>query len=187
MRKVLGASLIFMLSLPALAHVTPNVTLLRRGDFVKQSFPAATKFFEKAVALDRSSAIPSSLNWTPTDEESKVYVARDDAGRLVGTAIFQWMPSQHGPVGVAIAFDPQGAVIQAAVTDVGTEPLAWVRPILEAKGLDSLRGLPSDREPDASGIGRGVSGEMSRYYAQVIAGAVARAQALERNAFPSTR
>ncbi len=167
---------------PALAHVTPNVQLLARGEFVKHSLPAATQFFEQQLAFGGAdaTAIKSRTGWTPTEEEVKVYLGRDAGKRLAGTVVFLWMPSEHGPVGVAVAFDPAGKILQAAVTDVGSEPLAWVRPLLSAGGLAAFAGLPLDAGPDPGKVAPAVTGNMSRYYAEVIAAGVVRAQAIER-------
>jgi hypothetical protein len=168
--------------IPASAHVTPNVELVKRGEFVKQSLPAATQFFEQKLAFGPAdaAAIKSRTGWTPSEEDVKVYLGRDAGKRLVGSAVFLWVPSEHGPVGVAVAFDPAGKVLQAAVTDVGSEPLAWVRPLLAAGGLAAFAGLPLDAGPDPGKVAPSVTGNMSRYYAQVVAEGVARAQAIER-------
>jgi hypothetical protein len=167
---------------PALAHVTPNVTLLKRGEFVKQSLPAATEFFEQKLAFGGAdvAAIKSRTRWTPSEEDVKVYLGRDAEKRLAGSALFLWVASEHGPVGVAVAFDPAGKILRAAVTDVGSEPLAWVRPLVEADGMAAFAGLPLDATPDPAKVAPGVTGNMSRYYAEVIAEGVSRAQAVER-------
>jgi hypothetical protein len=167
---------------PASAHVTPNVALLKRGDFVKQSLPAATEFFEQKLAFGGAdvAAIKSRTRWTPSEEDVKVYLGRDADKRLVGSVLFLWVPSEHGPVGVAVAFDPAGKILRAAVTDVGSEPLAWVRPLVQADGLAAFAGLPLDAAPEAARVAPAVTGNMSRYYAEVIAEGVARAQAVER-------
>jgi hypothetical protein len=167
---------------PTLAHVTPNVALLKRGEFVKQSLPAATEFFEQKLAFGAAdvAAIKSRTRWTPSEEDVKVYLGRDAEKRLAGSALFLWVPSEHGPIGIAVAFDPAGKVLRAAVTDVGSEPLAWVRPLVQADGLAAFAGLPLDATPDPAKVAPGVTGNMSRYYAEVIADGVARAQAVER-------
>jgi len=167
---------------PALAHVTPNVTLLKRGEFVKQSLPAATEFFEQKLAFGGAdvAAIKSRTRWTPSEEDVKVYLGRDAEKHLAGSALFLWVPSEHGPVGVAVAFDPAGKILRAAVTDVGSEPLAWVRPLVDGDGMAAFAGLPLDATPDPAKVAPGVTGNMSRYYAEVIAEGVSRAQAVER-------
>jgi hypothetical protein len=167
---------------PVAAHVTPNVELVKRGEFVKQSLPAAAQFFEQKLAFGPAdaAAIKSRTGWTPSEEDVKVYLGRDAGKRLVGSAIFVWVPSEHGPVGVAVAFDPTGTILQAAVTDVGSEPLAWVRPLVQAGGLVAFTGLPLDARPDPGKVAPAVTGNMSRYYAEVLAEGVARSQAVER-------
>lgn len=169
----------FLLSLAALAHVTPNVTLVRRGDFVKEVLPGATKFFEKTLGSAATDLVREATGWTPSEDESKVYVGRDDAGRLVGSVVFLWIPSEHGPVGLGVAFGPGGQIVEATVTDVGTEPLVWVRPLLKDGKLTGLSGLDASGKPDAARIGAGTTGSMTRYYASVIAEGVARARAIE--------
>jgi len=171
-----------MAATPAFAHVTPNVVLLKRGEFVKQSLPAAAEFFEQKLALGGAdaAAIKSRTGWTPTEEEVKVYLGRDAGKRMVGSAIFLWVPSQHGPVGIAVAFDPAGKILQAAVTDAGSEPLAWVRPLVQGNGMAAFAGLPLDASPDPAKVAPAVTGNMSRYFAEVLAEGVLRAQAIER-------
>jgi hypothetical protein len=169
-------------ALPAAAHVTPNVQLVQRGAFVQKSLPAASKFFEKHLDLGSAdlAAVRRATGWTPSQEDTKVYVGRDAGGALVGTVVFIWTPSQHGPVSVAVAFDPSGKVLRATVTDVGSEPLSWVQPLLDAGGMEALAGLAPDQKPDPAAIAPAVKGRMSRYYAEVIARGVERAQAIER-------
>jgi hypothetical protein len=167
---------------PAFAHVTPNVTLLKRGEFVKQSLPAATEFFQQKLAFGGvdAAAIKSRTHWTPSEEEVQVYLGRDAGKRLVGSVLFLWVPSEHGPVGVAVAFDPAGKILQAAVTDAGSEPLAWVRPLLQGDGMAAFAGMPLDASPDPARVAPAVTGTMSRYYAEIISQGVMRAQAVER-------
>lgn len=180
MRRVLLGILGISLASSVFAHVSPNVTLVRRGDFVRRALPGATKFFEKMLDPAAILSIKNATGWEPSTEDAKVYVGRDDSSRLVGTAVFVWVPSQHGPVGLGVAFDPQGKILQATVTDVGTEPLPWVRPLLQDGKIGGLEGLALSTPPDPSRIAPGVSGSMSRYYAVVIADGVARGQAMQK-------
>jgi hypothetical protein len=123
MRKLLLlvlAALLCPLALPA--HITPNVSLVARGEFLKQSLPGATRFFEKEMMISRGdgAAIRKATGWAPSEEDTKIYVGRDAQGQLVGTVVFLWMTSQHGPVGIGVVFQPDGAVRRVAVTDVGS-------------------------------------------------------------------
>jgi hypothetical protein len=186
-RRQLSAALcVFALlaAVPALAHVTPNVQLVRKGEFVKQSLPGASRFLEKQLSLGESDLadIRRRTHWTPAEEDVKVYVGRDGQGQLVGSVVFLWIPSEHGPLGLGVAFDPGGRIVRAEVTDIGSEPLAWTQPLLRADGMAAFTGLPLASPPDPAKVAPGVGGRMSRYYAEVIAGGVARAQAIEQAA-----
>jgi len=182
MRKFLTAAAVLLTAAALRAHVTPNIQLVKRGDFIKATLPAAVRFAERRLMIGGPdmAAIKKATDWVPSEEDAKVYVGRDAGGRLLGTAAFVWMPSEHGPVGIGVVFDPDGKILRAAVTDVGTEPLAWVRPLLEADGLSAFAGLPLDSAPDPKKMAPSVTGRMNRYYAQVIADGIARAQALVR-------
>jgi hypothetical protein len=174
---------------PLLAHVTPNVELVKKGDFVREALPNASQYLEKKLAIGGSdlAAIRKATSWTPSEEDVKVYVGRDRQGALIGTVAFVWIPSEHGPVGVGVAFDPAGAILRAEVTDVGSEPLAWVRPLLAGNGMTAFTGLPLATPPDPAKLSPAATGRMSRYYAEVIADGVKRAQAIERVAQEADR
>jgi hypothetical protein len=177
---VFGAVLAIAPALPA--HVTPNVQLVKRGEFIKSSLPGAVKFFEKQLMIGGPdmAAIEKATDWIPSEEDARMYVGKDAEGRPAGAAVFVWVPSEHGPVGIGVAFDAAGKVVRADVTDIGTEPLAWIRPLLSAGGMAAFAGLPADRAPDPAKVAPSVTGKINRYYAEVISRGVARAQALER-------
>ena len=173
---------VFLCASTAIAHITPNVVLVRRGEFLKESLPGATRFFEKQLMLagQEGAAIRQATGWSPSDEDTKVYVGRDEKGGLIGTVVFLWISSVHGPVGMGFAFKPDARLSQAVVTDVGSEPLAWVRPLIEAGGMQTLAGLAASAKADPERVAPSVTSPMSRYYAQVIAQGVFRAQWIER-------
>lgn len=182
MRKLALAAALMLAALPVSAHVTPTVELIKKAEFIRQSLPAATKFSEQRLKLSASDldAVRKATGWTPSEEEARAYVGRDDQGGLLGRVVMLWIPSQHGPVGVGVAFDPAGKILRVAVTDIGSEPLGWVRPLLDKGGLAAFAGLPPNATLDPARIAPEVTGAMSRYFAKVIADGVARAQALER-------
>lgn len=182
MRKLLVAAMILASTRQVLAHVTPNVQLVRRGEFIRSSLPGAVKFFEKQLMIGGPdmAMIRSATGWSPSEEDARIYVGRDREGRPAGAAAFIWMPSEHGPVGIGVAFDAAGKILRAEVTDVGTEPFAWVKPLLEAGGMAAFTGLAASEKPDAAKVAPSAGGALAHYYAGVIASGVARAQALER-------
>jgi hypothetical protein len=182
MRRVIPAGACLLVSSLVLAHVTPNVQLVNRGEFTKSSLAGAVTFTEMHLQIGVSDMadIRKAMQWTPSEEDVKVYAGHDAQGQVVGTAVFVWMPSEHGPVGIGVAFDHSGKILRTDVTDVGTEPLVWVRPLLKSGGMSPFLGLLPDQTPDPEKIAPDVSGRMNRYYAEVIAQGVQRAQALER-------
>jgi len=186
MRKTFLPLLLFSFAAAAAAHVSPNVTLIRRGDFLRAAFPEAARFFEKALEKPPAKELASD-GWQPSQDETRIYVARNGGGRLIGTAVFLWIPSQHGPIAIGIAFDSEGTVREAAVTDIGAEPLAWVRPLLSRNRVEGLRGLRLDSPPDPGRIAPTGGGAMTRYYAKVIAEGTGRAQAIEKAALGEIR
>jgi hypothetical protein len=184
MRKFVLLTVALSFAVALEAHVTPNVVLVRRGDFVKESLSGATKFFEKTLGAPAIAAVRADTGWTPSAEDAKVYVGREDSGRLVGTVVFLWIPSQHGPVSVGVAFSPDGKIRRATVLEVGTEPLVWVRPLLADGSLGGVEGLALSQAPDPSRMAPVTAGAMSRYYAKVIAEGIGRAQSVEKSSVP---
>jgi hypothetical protein len=182
MRKGLVWLAAFLCASLAVAHITPNVELVHRGEFLKESLPGAARFFEKQLMISgaEGDAIRKATGWSPSEEDTKVYVGRDEKGNLVGTVVFLWLASAHGPVGLGVAFHPDGSVRRVVVTDVGSEPLAWVRPLIESGGMQAFAGLSVDAHADGSRVTPAVTAPMSRYYADVIAQGVSRAQQVER-------
>ncbi len=172
-----------LLAGPAFAHITPNVQLVKKSAFVQQGLPGATKFFAKDLSPEVVRSVQEATGWRPTADEVKLYVGRDAGGALVGSVVFLWTASEHGPVGVGVAFDPAGAIRVATVTDVASEPLTWVRPLLQDGRIAAFDGLAPAAAPDPARIAPQVHAKMPRYYAQVIAEGVARARAVERAAF----
>jgi hypothetical protein len=165
-----GFTMCLFVAFSAGAHVSPMVQLVGKGDFIRAALPGASQFFERK--LDRGAEslnrLAAEIDWTPSPQEIKVYVGRDAGNRLVGSVVFLRVPSEHGPVGIGVAFDADGRIGNATVTEVGSEPLAWVRPLLDANALDPLRGQAAGGPVDPSKLAPEVTGRMSRYYAEVI-------------------
>jgi hypothetical protein len=179
MTRSMGASLsvCLFIAFSAGAHVSPVVQLVGKGDFIRAALPGASQFFERKLdhGTESLNRLAAEIDWTPSPQEIKVYVGRDARNRLVGSVVFLRVPSEHGPLGVGVAFDADGLIDSATVTEVGSEPLAWVRPLLDANALGPLRGQPAGGPVDASKLAPEVTGRMSRYYAEVIGDGIERA------------
>ncbi len=171
-----------LLAAPAFAHITPNVQLVKKSAFVQQVLPGATNLFAKDLTADVARRVREATGWSPNSDELQLYVGRDAGGALVGSVVFLWTASEHGPLGVGVAFDPAGAIRAATVTDVASEPLTWVRPLLEDGRIAAFDGLAPGATADPAAIAPAVQASMPRYYAKVIAESVARARAVERAA-----
>jgi len=165
----------------AAAHVTPNQQLVKRGQYIKESLPQATKFFERQLAAEQATQIKKQTGWDPTSEDTRVYVGRDDQGKLIGSVVFLWIASEHGPVGLGVAFGSDNTILSATVTDAGTEPVIWIRPLLQDNTITAAHGLASTEKIDPGKIAPSATGNMSRYYARVIADGISRAQAVAEN------
>jgi hypothetical protein len=81
----------------------------------------------------------------------------------------------HGPVRVAVAVGPDGAVRGARVVEVTEETYVWIKPLIDANFMQRLAGAPAS--PGARDAAPG-GDPMSEFYAGVIAGLVQRAAAL---------
>ncbi len=167
---------------PAVAHITPNVQLVKKSAFIQRALPGATKLFAKSLSADTAKRVREATGWSPDRGELQLYVGRDGGGALVGSVVFLWTASEHGPVSLGVAFDRTGTIRLATVTDVASEPLTWVRPLLEDGRIAAFDGLAPGAEADAAAIAPRVHASMPRYYAQVIAEGVVRARAVERAA-----
>ncbi len=171
-----------LLATPTFAHITPNVQLVKKSDFIHQNLPKATQMFAKDLTPEVLGRVHEATGWRPGEDEAKVYVGRDAAGALVGSVVFLWTASEHGPVGIGVAFDPTGTIRAATVTDMASEPLTWVRPLLQDGRIAAFDGLAPDAKPNPAEIAPDVYANMTRYYAKIIAEGVARARAVEEAA-----
>jgi hypothetical protein len=126
----------------ALLHITPTVVLIKREDAVKRILPTATAFTAREVHLSRADAhrLHEVLNWGPDDGVLTLYTGRRDRD-AVGALLFMRVDSPHGPIEVAVGFNPRGAITQVAVTKATTETKAWVLEAVRSRVLDGYVGL----------------------------------------------
>jgi hypothetical protein len=163
---------------PALAHITPPVTLSSDRDAVSALLPGAKRYFVREVRLtaaDRE-AIRKQIGWTPDEEFYRFYLGRDDQGRDVGAVAFLSDYTIHGPVRVAVGVGPDGRIRGAKVIEVTEETYPWVKSLLARGFLDQFEG--SDARATLRTASGGGGGSMTRFYGEVIRALVQRGATL---------
>jgi hypothetical protein len=175
MRTSLLAGAILASSAVLGAHITPPVVLLTERQAVTQLLAGASRYSVREVRLTaaRRAALEARAGWAPEEEFFRFYIGRDEAGRLVGTAVFVSDFTVHGPVRVGVAVGPDGKVRHAAVMETTQETYKWVKPLVESGFADRYAGddLEADFDP-APHLTVTAPGSMVRFYSEVIANLV---------------
>ena len=172
-----GAAIVVALAAaPALAHVTPPVTLVSDRAAVGALLPGAKHYFVREVRLTsvERAAIQQQTGWSPDEDFYRFFLGRDEAGREVGAVAFLSDYTIHGPVRVAVGLTPDGRIRGAKVVEVTEETYPWVKSLLDRGFLSDLEG----RDARALSRTRGSGTSMTRFYADVILGLVRRAAVL---------
>lgn len=157
-------------------HITPTVILVKREDAVRRLLPDATQFYETELHLSDPDAhrMHEVVDWSPEDGVLRFYVGRSGA-RTLGAFEFVRVDTPHGPVEVAVAFSPAGAISGVVVTKATVETRPWVQAALAAGLTDRYVGLkPGDAPAGAAAIAAQVS-ELPDYMAGEVDKGVARA------------
>ncbi|MFQ5670129.1 MAG: hypothetical protein ACE5HD_06375 [Acidobacteriota bacterium] len=177
---LLGAGLI-----PARAHLSPTVVLVKKKEVLGQLLPGAETFQGRELLLSRTEI--KSLSETSglhlSREPVRFYRGEDAGGVLLGTVLFTVGDSVHGPVEVAVALDGSGAVIGFQVTRCSAEVLPWVRTVQRTKVLEPIIGTGAGeaRGPEDLPLGDlAPLTSMARFYARVIREGIFKALALSR-------
>jgi hypothetical protein len=171
----------------ALLHITPTVVLIKREDAVRRILPTATAFTAREIRLSGVDAhrLHEALDWGPDDGVLTLYTGRKDRA-AVGALVFMRVDTPHGPIEVAVGFNPGGAITQVAVTKATTETKAWVLQAVRSGVLDGYIGLAPARVdfqrlakapalPGGTEGYRGKVGRMAGFMLEQIDKGVARA------------
>jgi hypothetical protein len=161
---------------PALAHITPPVTLASDRDAVATLLPGAKRYFVREVRLTRADreSVQQKTGWSPDEDFYRFYLGRDEQGREVGAVAFLSDYTIHGPVRVAVGLTPDGRVRAAKVVEVTEETYPWVKSLLDQGFLSDLQG----RDPRAALRTTAGKGSMARFFGEVILGLTQRAAVL---------
>jgi hypothetical protein len=162
---------------PALAHITPPVTMTSDREAVATLLAGAKRYFVREVRLsgDERDAIRRQTGWTPDEDFYRFYLARDDQGRDLGAVIFLSDYTIHGPVRVATGLAPDGRIRGVRVIEVTEETYPWVKSLVDRGFLDQFAGSDGRATPRSTGIG---GSSMVEFYGDVIRGLVQRGAVL---------
>jgi hypothetical protein len=169
-----GAALVLfaLAAAPALAHITPPVTLISDRAAIAALLPGAKRYFVREVRLTGAerAAIHQQTGWNADEDFYRFYLGRDDAGREVGAVAFLSDYTIHGPVRVAVGLTPDGHVRGAKVVEITEETYSWVKSLLDRGFLSDVEGRDARSLPRT----RGAGSSMTRFYGDVIVGLVQR-------------
>jgi hypothetical protein len=168
--------LVHAAAIAALLHITPTVVLVKRPEAVSRLAPGADAFFAREVHLSDTDAhkLHEALDWGPEDGVLTFYVAKHGA-TAIGAIQFVRVDSPHGPVEVAVGFDPAGAIRGVTVTKATVETKPWVLEALRAGLTDAYVGLKPGATPGGAAAVREKVGQLPAYIAGEVDKGVARA------------
>jgi len=162
----------------ALLHITPTVVLVKRPDAVAAVLPDARTFVARELHLSEADAhrLHQAVAWSPEDGVLTFYTGR--AGDVVAGALtFVRVDSPHGPVEIAVGFEPHGSIRKVVVTKATVETKPWVLEAVRAGLTGTYEGMQAGATPDGAGVIRATVGSMPVYMAERVDMGVARALA----------
>jgi hypothetical protein len=165
----------------ALLHITPTVVLVKRQDAVSRLLPGAESFTARELHLSSadSKRIHDAVGWEPPDGVVTFYVGKHQ-DQVLGSVIFMRVDCQHGPLELAIGFDPRQTVRGVEVTKATVEMKPWVLEAMRAGLTDTYRGLALDQMPAGAEKVKPQVGAMPGYMAELIDKGVMHAAAAYR-------
>ncbi len=181
MNALLSALVLGVLaSAPAGApHITPVVELVPRAKAVREILDGASAFFVREVRLGKAEVaeLEARAGWKPEEKKVRLIIGRDAAGKEVGSVLLLKEDSRHGPVLLAVGFEPGGAISRVVITHATEETVPWVRDLLKARFLNAFAGRTASTIAEVSEELEGL-GAMPRYMGRVVIRGVQHAAAL---------
>jgi len=165
----------------ALLHITPTVVLMKRPVAVSRLLSGADAFSAREVHLSGgdSRRLHDAAGWEPADGMLRFYVGKRQA-QVTGVLLFMRVDSQHGPLELAVGFDPAGTIRGVEVTKATVETKPWVMEALRAGLTDAYRGLAVTELPAGAESVKGRVAAMPAYMAELVDTGVAHAAAAYR-------
>lgn len=163
----------------AWGHVTPSIRLHTTREMIQQLLPKG-ELFVKEVTLnpEQKARLQALDNWDTRTDQFKFYISRDKNNRLQRAVISMVEFTRHGPMVMAVAFDANGQVQDVLLTDIQSEPLTWVDPILKSTYIQELRGKDSNMSLTLESKWQEKFTGVSRYFALTIANVVKKSAQL---------
>jgi hypothetical protein len=165
----------------ALLHITPTVIMVKRQDAVSHLLPGADQFAARELHLSSSDArkLHDAVGWEPPDGVVTFYVGKH-TDQTVGALIFMRVDCPHGPIELAIGYDPRGTIRGVEVTKATVEMKPWIVEALQAGLLNEYHGLAVAQEPAGAEKVKPKVGAMPGYMAELIDKGVMHAGAAYR-------
>lgn len=165
----------------ALLHITPTVVLLKRNEVVARLLPGADQFSARELHLSSADAkqLHDAAGWEPADGVVTFYVGKHEQ-RELGSLLFMRVDSPHGPLEVAVGFEPAGTIRGVEVTKATVETKPWISEALRAGLTGEYRGLALTATPGGAAKVRPQVGAMPAYMAELVDKGVMHAAAAYR-------
>lgn len=162
----------------ALLHITPTVVLVKRQDAVSRLLPGADQFSAREVHVSSADSrrVHDAVGWEPPDGMVTFYVGKRQ-DQVTGALMFMRVDCQHGPLELAIGFEPQGTIRGVEVTKATVEMKPWVLEAVGAGLTNHYRQLKPGDTPNGAAAIAGQAGDLAVYIAGEVDKGVARALA----------
>jgi hypothetical protein len=165
----------------ALLHITPTVILVKREDAVKHLLPDAAQFTARELHLSSadSKRLHDAVGWEPPDGMVTFYVGHHQA-QTTGALLFMRVDCQHGPLELAIGYEPNGKVRGVEVTKATVEMKPWILEALRAGLTNEYREMAVSAAPSGAEKVKPHIGAMPGYMAELVDKGVMHANAAYR-------
>ena len=165
-------------ALTASLHITPTIVLVKRQDAVAKLLPGADKFTARELHLSSADSrrLHDAVGWEPPDGVVTFYNGRHN-NDVTGALLFMRVDCQHGPIELAIGYEPNGRVRGVEVTKATVEMKPWIMEALRAGLTNEYAGMTATQAPSAAQKVKPHIGAMPAYMAELIDKGVMHANA----------
>lgn len=171
--------LLFFTGSAAWGHVTPNVKLMTTRETVASLLPEGNLFLKEVqLTPEQVEQLKTGGYWTSQNTHYKFYLSRDRNNHLLRAMVFVTEFTRHGPVVLAVAFDPRGTIVDARVTDIQMEPLEWMGPLIRGNYMREFVGKNGNMPVSLAPKWTTGTTKMTQAFALIVARAVKRSAQL---------